>query len=157
MGYFERKKLKKYNQNHDDLGRFSSGDGGSADTSTSAGQTFSTGGAHDHTDGEAGAMATRINDFASKVEQYLVDYYKANGPSFYTPKIEVSQGPKYTKLTKLTTDAKSGTAFAFIDNKTGDIYMPGGASKPAKGVRGNIATMTPEQIGARGEGLYRRR
>jgi hypothetical protein len=46
-------------------------------------------------------------------------------------------GRKYTKVC-VERDGRPTSAYAFIDNTTGDLYKPAGFNGPAKHARGNI-------------------
>lgn len=56
--------------------------------------------------------------------------------------VEIVSGRKFDKIIKRTTLGsifdEAGSAYAFIDKKTGDIYKPATWKAPAKHARGNI-------------------
>lgn len=56
----------------------------------------------------------------------------------YTDGIDILPGRKYDKI--ITVGTSQRFVHAFVDRETGDLYKPEGWNKPAKGVRGNIAT-----------------
>lgn len=52
--------------------------------------------------------------------------------------LEAKPGKRFVKVVSRRPGSTGGSAFAFIDIATGDIYKPAGWSTPAKGARGNI-------------------
>lgn len=76
-------------------------------------------------------------------------YYKSMNYN-HDVKVELSEGKRYSRLTR------DGSAVAFIDKSTGDIYMAASYSAPAKHVRGNINSESNgmEAFGASGHVRY---
>ena len=55
-------------------------------------------------------------------------------------------GKRYVKVIAVRPGSEGGSAFAFIDIATGDIYKPAGWASPAKGIRGNIRRGSRENL-----------
>lgn len=52
--------------------------------------------------------------------------------------LQARPGKRYVKVVTVRPQSVGGSAFAFIDATTGDIYKPASFATPAKGARGNI-------------------
>jgi hypothetical protein len=83
--------------------------------------------------------------------QELVDAlnakFAATGYSF-----SVTAGPKYTRVVK--TQGPSSSVYCFTD-EAGNIYKPEGWKRPAKGIRGTLATLDINRADLHGAWLYR--
>jgi len=69
--------------------------------------------------------------------------------------VEVAMGRKYAKVINVT-HGGSRSVHAFVDIKTGDVYMPAGWNAPAKRVRFNLLNNFPDNITWSGGYLYLR-
>jgi hypothetical protein len=68
---------------------------------------------------------------------------------------EVEYGRKYAKIINVTHN-NSRSVHAFVDMKTGDVYMPASWNAPAKHVRFNLLNNYPTNITWSGGYLYLR-
>ena len=75
-----------------------------------------------------------------KIAQFLVDLNAKFPKVSQFDKVFVSKtGSKYTKIMTADSDTLPGSsAYAFIDNKTGDVLKSASWAAPARGSRGNI-------------------
>ena len=86
--------------------------------------------------GNAVSNPAPVKDFNAALEKYmrLIKDRSLNGAK----PVSAKQTSKYVKI---ETGTGVGTSIhSFIDSTTGDVYMPAGIHRPAKGVRGNIFT-----------------
>lgn len=74
--------------------------------------------------------------------------------AFMQKTLRWTQGPKYFKVIVDSVNGGSGAAYCFID-LDGNIFKPASFKSPAKGIRGNIATVDPSKLDASGGWLYR--
>lgn len=58
-------------------------------------------------------------------------------------KVQVIEGKKYNKVITVRNGAAGGSAYAFVDKVTGNIFKPASWSAPAKHERGNINDENP--------------
>ena len=72
-----------------------------------------------------------MDNFLERYKELRQKYMEHMGSTHDDP-INVTTGQKFHKLIVGT------SVYAFIDRKTGDIFMPSGWYAPAKHVRGNI-------------------
>ena len=76
-------------------------------------------------------------------DQWKVNAIESGYNNYYQVEIG-SVGRKYIKVTsKMNTDPKErkGSAYAFVDKVTGEVYKAASWSAPAKGVRGTVAEL----------------
>lgn len=75
-----------------------------------------------------------------KIDQFLIALntkFPQDGPCSHC--YVLKRGTKYTRImTAKSPDAEGGSAYAFIDNVTGDLFMAASFRAPAKHARGNI-------------------
>ncbi len=78
--------------------------------------------------------------YAALSQEVTNSLFEKNYPNLTPPSIEVLTGRKYEKVVRREVTSLGGMSVeAFIDGE-GNVYKPEGWSKPAKGVRFNIAT-----------------
>jgi len=76
----------------------------------------------------------------TKIEQFLVEL-NAKFPQvgIFDKCYVLKKGSKYTKIMTAASPEHSGnSAYAFIDNKSGDVFKAASWAAPAKHTRGNI-------------------
>ena len=90
-------------------------------------------------------MTDNLQKFMYTVNQYLLDYYATQLPDHSTEfktaacankMIIAKPGKKYIKL------VSKDSVFAFIETETGNIFKPASYAAPAKGIRGNINSVS---------------
>lgn len=72
--------------------------------------------------------------------EWYVTALESNRENYYQCQIH-SIGRKYIKITsKMNTDPadRIGSAYAFVDKKTGEVYKAASWAQPAKGVRATV-------------------
>ena len=105
-------------------------------------------------------MATKqeIIDYVSKLQAYIDSCWKAHGYTFASPPmVTIDWGRKNAKIVKVD-DAGRGSrsVHSFVEIETGNILKAAGWNSPAKGVRGNIATVVfGENVGEYGAAYLR--
>lgn len=77
-------------------------------------------------------MKPQIEEFVKKWQEKYDDYMSQVFPTNPNPRLEISYGRKYAKVTR-----EHGVE-AFIDLNTGDIFKAATWAAPAHGVRGNV-------------------
>lgn len=90
-------------------------------------------------------MENKIKDYITELNEHSK---KVDGQ--YNSTFEYTQGSKFYKVWQTLCNNQK-CIFCFIDNN-GNIYKPQGINKVAKGVRGNLDTFRPLEIGQ----LYKR-
>ena len=99
----------------------------------------------------------------SQIEAFVAALNAAHGSM--KPGYEYSidkPGPKYTRIVQQFLPTKGSPmdsgrgVYCFIDNATNDILKADGWKKPAKGARGNLATVDVSQCDPFGSWLYKR-
>jgi hypothetical protein len=83
------------------------------------------------------ATQTLVNIYANRVQETLQEAYNFR-PEGERPIVEVEVGRKYYKLVADMRGQRS--VHSFVDCVTGDVFMPAGWAKPAKGARYNVTT-----------------
>lgn len=83
---------------------------------------------------------TALGRWLAGAQQTLDGFFTTHFPNTQVPVLKLSPGGKrYLRVIRCeTVDAESGSAFAFIEVATGNVYKPDGWKGPAKGARGNI-------------------
>lgn len=85
----------------------------------------------------------QINIMKELIRQFLIalnnKFPKGDEP--YSEGFMLVPGRKYTKVCRERTGTPC-SAYAFIDNTTGDLFLPAGFNAPAKHARGNIQNDT---------------
>lgn len=90
-----------------------------------------------------------------KIAQQKTDlYYAKCFQNLPLPHFEIKTGGKFYKIIKVDGHGNGGSAWAFIDKKSGDIFKPASYAAPAKHARGNvlssdngIGAVTPNGVG----------
>lgn len=77
-----------------------------------------------------------IFDYVKEIQKAFDLDYQKNYPNLEVPKIEVSFGKKFARITRK--DKVSKSVHCFVEISTGDIYKAATYNTPAKGVRGNV-------------------
>ena len=95
----------------------------------------------------------QIADFAKACEEMRREHFQATAPNmmasgFNHAHVGYKISRKYARLTVPNGGTLDGSAYAFVDMATGDIYLPASWKTPAKHARGNIAN------GIKGMGPY---
>lgn len=93
-------------------------------------------------------MNDLLTSYCEAIENAYYKEYKGVMPF----RVEVEFGRKYAKV--INTFDGSRSIHAFVDLKTGDVYMPASWSGPAKHVRFNLVYNFPSTIDWSGGYLY---
>jgi len=82
-------------------------------------------------------MKEQIQKFIERVNSEITDKY-ADSPDWMKEQAQltVSYGKKYARIMS----NNSGSAWGFVNLKTGDLLKPAGWNRPAKHARGHIST-----------------
>lgn len=94
--------------------------------------------------------ASDIASFVLELTEIVNAGHKASGTVTFTNEIVLERGPKFTRVVsvgKVNGQVNSRSAYAFIENATGDLYKSAGWKGPAKNApkRGNIRNGTWKQ------------
>lgn len=81
-------------------------------------------------------IETRVNGYVEGLQDKIDKHYKTDLPNLTIPKLEVTKGKRYYKVTR--NDSSSRSVVAFIDAENGDILKPASWKAPAKHARGNV-------------------
>lgn len=81
---------------------------------------------------------TALDKFLAGAKKKIVEHYNQHFPNLTPDQLKAVPGKKYVKIVQTGADGERGSAWAFIDKETGDIFKPAGWNKPAKHARGNI-------------------
>jgi hypothetical protein len=92
-------------------------------------------------------ITDRLNDYAAAI--------KASYTGNLTFDVAIERGRKYAKIVNVS-HGGGRSVHAFVDMKTGDVYMPASWNAPAKHVRYNLFTNFPTNITWSGGYLYLR-
>ena len=82
-------------------------------------------------------ITDRLNDYAAAI--------KASYTGNLTFDVAIERGRKYAKIVNVSYGG-GRSVHAFVDMKTGDVYMPASWNAPAKHVRYNLFTNFPKNI-----------
>jgi hypothetical protein len=95
-----------------------------------------------------------MNDLLFTYAKAIKDAYYNNYKGKLAFDVQLEFGRKYAKV--INTFDGSRSIHAFVDLKTGDVYMPASWNSPAKHVRYNLVNNFPSSIDWSGSYLYMR-
>lgn len=109
----------------------------------------------------APAVAEGLELYVAALTEVKRAAYTEQLVAILDPGVTTTTGAKYVKVLSTERGEPRGIE-AYVDPQTGDVYKPDGMTRPARGIRGNIAD--PEQraallkrLDASGGYLYARR
>jgi hypothetical protein len=95
---------------------------------------------------ETKSVSEAIESYVALLQKQHDEYNMKHYPNSYTEpgteKFSVTNGRRFAKIVRSDAGGYGGSAVAFIDKATGDIYKPDGWAKPAKHRRGNVLSLT---------------
>jgi hypothetical protein len=97
----------------------------------------------------------KMNTELTNALNRYVSEIKASYTGNLTFDVDVAMGRKYAKVVNVS-HGGGRSVHAFVDVKTGDVYMPASWNAPAKHVRFNLLTNFPTNITWSGGYLYLR-
>ena len=103
------------------------------------------------------SMEAQIELWIEEADRSVLEKSKAQYPTceLYHMRLTFRKGRKYYKVIITNNNGEgSGSAYCFID-KEGNIYKAATWAAPAKGIRGNITDITPNEVDFSTGWLYR--